>query len=118
MARNRGAAVRQGERRRTPPGVEALALDVNDDDDEQAELDTEVDDDTATTALAADELSDGLGEQTAEVNVEGLIAELESESRRSNRSNVLSAKRKLEEYLEELRLSRAIEDFEDSDIDN
>lgn len=69
--------------------------------------------------LAADtELSDNVGEQSVEINVESLIAELEAESHRGRTRDVQCARRKLEDYLEHKRVAHDIEDFEDFEIDD
>lgn len=64
------------------------------------------------------EVSDNVGEQSIEINVETLIAELEAESHKGRRPDVHSARRKLEDYLERKRVAHDIEDFEDFEIDD
>ncbi len=76
-------------------------------------------DDAADGDLTAEvELSDNVGEQSVEINVETLIAELEAESHRGRTRDVHCARRKLEDYLERKRVEHDIEDFEDFEIDN
>ena len=50
---------------------------------------------------------------SVEINVEGLIAELEAESRFVSKPDMISARRKLEDFLERRRVAREIEDFDD-----
>lgn len=80
-------------------------------------------DDDATESLPAETADDGLeveaaltdnvGEQSIEINVENLIAELEAESQHAKSGDVQCARHKLEEYLERKRIAEALEDFED-----
>lgn len=58
-------------------------------------------------------IGDNIGEPSIEVNVEGLIAELEAGSRFVSKPDMISARRKLEEFLEQRRVAREIEDFDD-----
>jgi hypothetical protein len=58
-------------------------------------------------------ISDNVGEPSVEINVEGLIAELEAESRFVSKPDMTSARRKLEDFLERRRVAREIEDFDD-----
>ncbi len=71
--------------------------------------DLEADDGDADDAL----IGDNIGEASVEINVEGLIAELEAESRFVSQPDMISARRKLEDYLERQRIAREIEDFDD-----
>jgi hypothetical protein len=76
-------------------------------------------DDAANGEVAAEiELSDNVGEQSVEINVETLIAELEADSHRGRTRDVHCARRKLEDYLESKRIAHDIEDFEDFEIDD
>ena len=117
MARSRTATAGTG-KQATPsqlagmPGLEPEAEEL--DGDEDAAADGEL---LATEAEADDGESDNVGDASVEINVESLIAELESEGGRRTRSSVLTARRKLENFLEERRFARNIEDFEDFDID-
>lgn len=61
-------------------------------------------------------VTDNVGEQSVEINVEGLIAELEAETRQVGKPNVISARRKLEDYLERRRIAHDLEDFEDFQV--
>jgi hypothetical protein len=58
-------------------------------------------------------VGDNIGEASVEINVEGLIAELEAESRFVSKPDMISARRKLEDFLERRRVAREIEDFDD-----
>ncbi len=58
-------------------------------------------------------VTDNVGEQSIEINVESLIAELESESRHGKAPEMQCARRKLEDFLERKRIARDLEDFED-----
>ena len=58
-------------------------------------------------------IGDNIGEPSVEINVEGLIAELEAESRFVSKPDMISARRKLEDFLERRRVAREIEDFDD-----
>lgn len=62
--------------------------------------------------------TDNVGEQSIEINVEGLIAELEAESSRGPLPDVRCARRKLEDYLERKRVAQEIEDFEDFEVED
>ena len=63
-------------------------------------------------------MSDNVGEQSIEINVENLIAELEAESQRGKTPDVRCARRKLEDYLERKRIAQEIEDFEDFKVED
>jgi len=83
------------------------------DDLDVPEVEEEVDgpgDETLETEAA---ITDNVGEQSIEINVEGLIAELEAESGHGKPPEVLCARRKLEDYLERKRIARDLEDFDD-----
>ena len=58
-------------------------------------------------------VTDNVGEQSIEINVESLIAELEAESQHGKAPDIQCARRKLEDYLERRRIARELEDFED-----
>jgi hypothetical protein len=84
-----------------------------------AEEETSDLDDAGDDTLSAEvEISDNVGEQSVEINVESLIAELEAESHRGRTPDVHCARRKLEDYLERKRIAHAIEDFEDFEIED
>lgn len=60
--------------------------------------------------------TDNVGDISVEVNVEDLIAQIESESKTSAAADG-SARRRIEDILEEKRIAREIMDLEDFDID-
>ena len=90
------------------------------------EVSESVGDDDATESLPADTadegleveaaLTDNVGEQSIEINVENLIAELEAESKNGKATDVQCARHKLEDYLERKRIAQDIEDFEDFEV--
>ncbi len=70
--------------------------------------------DAADDSLEVDAaLTDNVGEQSIEINVENLIAELEADSQHGKTADVQCARHKLEDYLERKRIAEALEDFED-----
>jgi hypothetical protein len=91
---------------------QSLNESLNPVDDNESELD----DATELELTAETEISDNVGEQSVEINVETLIAELEAESHRGRTRDVHCARRKLEDYLERKRIAHDIEDFEDFEI--
>lgn len=60
--------------------------------------------------------TDNVGDISVEVNVEDLIAQIESESKGGPAPDG-SARRKIEDILEEKRVAREIMDLEDFDVD-
>ena len=107
----RKAAV-QALKKKAPRPEPPESLDPVDEDESEP-------DNTADTDLAADaDISDNVGEQSVEINVENLIAELEAESHRGRKPDVNCARRKLEDYLERKRIAHDIEDFEDFEIED
>lgn len=113
------------------PDEDAEASASDDADDETLlaagtgdDLDLEIDDDDDVLAVApivaedddeAVELTVGLpGDET---NVDSLLARLDAEPRRESRSDApVSARRRLEEYLERKRIARELEDLEDFEV--
>ncbi|MEO8444596.1 MAG: hypothetical protein ABI567_06295 [Gammaproteobacteria bacterium] len=74
----------------------------------------EVVDEVAEDGLDADAtITDNVGEQSIEINVESLIAELEADSGHGSSREVQCSRRKLEDYLERKRIAQELEDFED-----
>lgn len=61
--------------------------------------------------------TDNVGDISVEVNVEDLIAQIEAESRTGAMPSG-SARRKIEDILEEKRIAREIMDLDDFDIDD
>ncbi len=76
--------------------------------------DEPAEDDLGVEALA----TDNVGEQSIEINVENLIAELEAESQQGAPADVRCARRKLEDYLERKRVAQDIEDFDDFAVED
>jgi len=68
------------------------------------------------TTTVATPPTDNVGDISVEVNVEDLIAQLESESKGVPAADG-SARRKIEDILEEKRVAKEIMDMEDFDID-
>jgi len=56
-------------------------------------------------------VTDNVGEQSIEINVESLIAELEAESQHGKAPEMQCARRKLEDFLERKRIAQELEDF-------
>lgn len=82
---------------------------------DEPDMDTgEVADEEASTELVA--LTDNVGEQSVEINVEGLIAELEAESRQHGGPVRAPCRRRLDDLLEERRMARELEDLEDFQV--
>lgn len=77
------------------------------------EGDTEEQDGEATAPGAT---TDNVGDISVEVNVEDLIAQIESESKAAAPDG--SARRKIEDILEEKRVAKEIMDLDDFDIDD
>ena len=74
-------------------------------------------DDDADDGLGMEAVvTDNVGEQSIEINVENLIAELEAESQHGKAPDVLCARHKLEDYLERKRIAQDLEDFEDFEV--
>jgi hypothetical protein len=61
--------------------------------------------------------TDNVGDISVEVTVEDLIAELEAESQGSASPPGSSARRRIEDILDEKRVAREIQDLEDFDIE-
>lgn len=80
------------------------------------EPEAEAEDQESETA-AVPAVGDNVGDLSIEVNVEDLIARLEAESK-SGAAPSGSARRKIEDILEEKRIAREIMDIEDLDIDD
>jgi hypothetical protein len=83
----------------------------------EAETETAADGEEAETAVnPAAAPTDNVGDISVEVNVEDLIAEIESESTGGPGVDG-SARRKIEDILEEKRVAKEIMDLEDFDVD-
>lgn len=81
--------------------------------DELDEIEADADAGDSDDTLIGDNIGDNIGEPSVEINVEGLIAELEAGSRFVSKPDMISARRKLEDFLEHRRVAREIEDFDD-----
>jgi hypothetical protein len=93
--------------RRTPPATEPEP--EAEEQEPEAEADTEV-------APAASS-TDNVGDISVEVNVEDLIAQIEAESKGAAAPSG-SARRKIEDILEEKRIAKEIMDLDDFDIED
>ena len=101
----KSAVLARAERIRPPEPPPEFAEDAEDLDTPEAEVEVEEAADVAVT--------DNVGEQSIEINVESLVAELEAESRHGKAPEMQCARRKLEDFLERKRIARDLEDFED-----
>lgn len=109
----RKAAV-QAKGRRGPIPKPAVAEPARNADGFDADVEVEEgSDELENQSDVAEGSSDNIGEQSVEINVENLIAELEAESHRGRKPDVQCARQKLEDYLERKRTARDLEDFED-----
>lgn len=97
-------------RKQKPKAAPRKAPPVTQEPEAEAE-----DQESETAAVPA--VSDNVGDLSIEVNVEDLIARLEAESKGGAPSSS-SARRKIEDILEEKRIAREIMDIEDLDIDD
>jgi hypothetical protein len=79
----------------------------------EQEAEVEAEEGASEPVVAA---TDNVGDISVEVNVEDLIAQIESESKGGPAPDG-SARRKIEDILEEKRVAREIMDLEDFDID-
>jgi hypothetical protein len=77
----------------------------------------EVVDDQEADPVPAVAATDNVGDISVEVNVEDLIAQIESESKANSVADG-SARRKIEDILEEKRIAKEIMDIDDLDIDD
>ena len=91
---------------------------------DSGELDSTLDSNLALADESSDDdlevdaaVTDNVGEQSIEINVENLIAELEAETQNEMTPDVRCARRKLEDYLERKRIAQDIEDFEDFEVE-
>ncbi len=86
------------------------------DPDAEAEADRDLDEgETEASSGRTNSATDNVGDISIEVNVEDLIAQIESESK-SGPAPDGSARRKIEDILENKRVAREIMDFDDFDI--
>lgn len=83
-----------------------------------SEPEPEAEDQDTTETERAVSPTDNVGDISVEVNVEDLIAELEAESKGDAAAAAgKPARRRIEDILEEKRLSRDIMDLEDFDVE-
>jgi hypothetical protein len=61
--------------------------------------------------------TDNVGDISVEVNVEDLLAQLEAESKGGDTALGNSARRRIEDILDEKRVAREIQDLDDFDIE-
>lgn len=88
-----------------------MALRDMDAPEPEVEAEETADDGLETEVEVA--VTDNVGEQSIEINVESLIAELEAESRHGKSPDMRCTRHKLEDYLERKRIAQELEDFED-----
>ena len=79
--------------------------------------DGEVFDETATIVVDKTGNSENVGDTSVEINVDELISEVEAAGLSTEHYQEHAARKKLDEILEEKRMSREFSDFEDFDID-
>ncbi len=77
----------------------------------------EAEEQEAEPAAAPAAATDNVGDISVEVNVEDLIAQIEAESK-GGAAPSGSARRKIEDIIEEKRISREIMDLDDFDIED
>lgn len=61
--------------------------------------------------------TDNVGDISVEVNVEDLLAQLEAESKGGDTASGNTARRRIEDILDEKRVAREIQDLDDLDIE-
>lgn len=81
------------------------------------EPDPEAEESEAEAAAAPPAATDNVGDISVEVNVEDLIAQIEAEAKGGPAPSG-SARRKIEDILEEKRIAREIMDLDDFDIED
>lgn len=86
---------------------------------ENADADVEDRDfeDTEELSVAAASNTDNVGDASVEINVEELISEVEAAGLPTDHFQNGTPRKRLEELLEEKRMSKEISDFEDFDLD-
>ena len=88
---------------------------------ENVDADTGVEDkdfeDTEELSAAAAANTDNVGDASVEINVEELISEVEAAGLPTDHFQDGAPRKRLEELLEEKRMSKEISDFEDFDLD-
>jgi hypothetical protein len=120
----RKAAVQAKAEWTPPPEPSEMSDTLDSGEPDLGELDSTLDSTEALADEPADDdleveaaVTDNVGEQSIEINVENLIAELEAETQKDKAPDVRCARRKLEDYLERKRIAQEIEDFEDFEVE-
>lgn len=98
----------------TPEALDELYADDTGSSGEDLEIEATADDGLDVDATR----TDNIGEQSVEINVESLIAELEAESQQGAAPDMQCARRKLEDFLERRRIAQELEDFEDFEVED
>lgn len=73
--------------------------------------------DTEQLSLKAATETDNVGDASVEINLEELLVEVEAEGLSTEHFEEAAARKKLDDLLEEQRMSKEVSDFEDFDID-
>lgn len=86
------------------------------DADPDAGVVDEIEEEAPAKASGKAATTDNVGEQSVEINVEELIANLEAESRQRKPAENCSGRRRLEDFLEQKRIARELQDMDDFDV--
>ena len=78
----------------------------------------EVTEDTFVMDAHGSESTENVGEMSVEINVEDLVAELEADGSEASAEDDKVSRRKLEEVLEERRVSRDLMDMDEFDLED
>jgi len=84
--------------------------------DEDEDLDEDLEDDSDTDS--DDDNTDNIGEVSVEIDVDELISEMKSAGLDTSHLTGSCGRRRMEEIMEQRRISRELMDFEDFDLDN
>lgn len=87
---------------------------MNELSDTATDVDYEDDDDNTIEVAMTAENTDNVGDVSVEINVEELLSQIEQEC--SDAEARASARRKLDEIMEQKRAQKALDDFDDFDI--
>ena len=87
---------------------------VLEDQDDQEEMDFE---DTEQLSLKEDDNTDNVGDASVEINLDALIEEVEAAGLSTEHFGGHTARKRLDELLEEKRLRKEFSDFDDFEID-
>lgn len=113
----RKSAVLARSRKAPPPEPPEEIDELDASDAEDSPSDELAGDDVPVDTLETEAIAtDNVGEQSIEINVESLIAELEAETHKGRKPSVQCARRKLDDYLERKRIAQELEDFEDFEV--